>query len=266
LIKLVYGYSNPKLTKVIHYSKPRAAELAKLFSNMYRYIDFAIGNEFMMIAEDHGCDIYEVLNLVNKDYKRGGLKSPGLTAGPCLVKDGFFLIDKSPYMELVTAAWRMNENVPGYLLSKIKRAYPDLHGKKVVILGMTFKKNIDDTRLSLAPKMARHFEAEGALVYTYDPYVAKGDLKKILKNADIVVLGVNHDEFKDITLSLLIDLSSDECLICDIWNLYGTGKLIYGKDLLAKKAKATLKQEDLAKLQSKGLVEKEKKSYSGLVS
>ena len=57
---------------------------------MYRYIDFAIGNEFMMIAEDYGCDYYDVLNLVNKDYKRGGLKSSGFTGGPCLVKDGFF--------------------------------------------------------------------------------------------------------------------------------------------------------------------------------
>ena len=142
-----------KIAPKILFTNTRSAELAKLFCNMYRYIDFAIGNEFMMIAESYGCDIYDVLKLVNNDYKRAGLKSPGLTAGPCLVKDGFFLIDKSPYMELVTAAWRLNENIPGYLLSRIKEQVGDLTKKKVAILGLAFKKNIDDTLAFLTEKI-----------------------------------------------------------------------------------------------------------------
>ncbi len=216
-----------KITPKILFTDSRSAELAKLFCNMYRYIDFAIGNEFMMIAESYDCNIYEVLNLVNKDYKRAGLKSPGLTAGPCLVKDGFFLIDKSPFMELVTAAWRLNENIPGYLLSRIKEKLKDLHKKKVAILGLAFKKNIDDIRYSLSPKLQRYFLAEGCKVATHDPYIDSQTLNETLKGADILIMGMNHDAFKELNLSTLKELVSPECLICDIWNLFNTGKIIF---------------------------------------
>lgn len=216
-----------KIAPSILFTNPKAAELSKLFCNMYRYIDFAIGNEFMMIAESYGCDIYEVLNLVNKDYKRAGLKSPGLTAGPCLVKDGFFLIDKSPYMELVTAAWRLNENIPGYLLSRIKTQIGDLHKKNVAILGLAFKKNIDDIRYSLSPKLQRYFLAEGAKVSISDPYIDSQPINDALKDADILVIGVDHDNYKEINFDLLKTLVSQDCLICDIWNIFGTGKIIF---------------------------------------
>ncbi len=225
-----------KIAPSILLTNPRSAELAKLFCNMYRYIDFAIGNEFMMIAESYGTDIYEVLNLVNKDYKRGNLKSPGFTAGPCLVKDGFFLIDKSPYMELVTAAWRLNENIPGYLLSRVKAEIKDLHRKKVAILGLAFKKNIDDTRYSLSPKLQRYFLAEGAQVSIHDPLIDSEPLENTLKGAEILIMGINHDEFRKITFNYLENSLAEDCLIVDIWNMFGTGKIVfYLKDILVVK-------------------------------
>ena len=225
-----------KVAPKILFTKPKSAELAKLFCNMYRYIDFAIGNEFMMISESYGCDIYEVLQLVNEDYKRGGLKSPGLTAGPCLVKDGFFLIDKSPYMELVTAAWRLNENIPGYLLSRIKSQFKDLHKKKVGILGLAFKKNIDDIRFSLSPKLQRYFLAEGAKVSVSDPFIDSQLIDDVLKGADILIIGVDHDIYKKLNFEYLKSLVSPDCLICDIWNNFGTGKIVfYLRDFLGKK-------------------------------
>ncbi|OGE36548.1 hypothetical protein A3D79_02900 [Candidatus Daviesbacteria bacterium RIFCSPHIGHO2_02_FULL_39_8] len=224
-----------KIAPKILYTNPRAAELAKLFCNMYRYIDFAIGNEFMMIAEDYSCDIYEILNLVNNDYKRAGLKSPGLTAGPCLVKDGFFLIDKSPFMELVTAAWRLNENIPGYLLSRIKSEIKDLHKKKVSILGLAFKKNIDDIRYSLSPKLQRYFSAEGARVSVSDPYIDSQPIQDALKDANILIIGVDHDVYKDVNFDYLKKFVSEDLLICDIWNIFGTGKIMfYLKDVVSK--------------------------------
>jgi len=106
--------------KIMH-TDARSAELAKLFTNMYRYINFAIANEFMMLADAHERSIYEIIDLVNKDYKRGGLKVPGLTAGPCLFKDGFFLINKIPFTELIMNSWKLNESVPAYLIEKIKK-------------------------------------------------------------------------------------------------------------------------------------------------
>lgn len=240
-----------KIAPKILFTKPRAAELAKLFCNMYRYIDFAIGNEFMMISESYGVDIYEVLNLVNKDYKRGNLKSPGFTAGPCLVKDGFFLIDKSPYMELVTAAWRLNENIPGYLLSRVKAEIKDLHKKKVAILGLAFKKNIDDIRYSLSPKLQRYFLAEGAKVSVHDPLIDSEPLEDALKGAEILIMGINHDEFSKINLEYLHNLVSPECLIADIWNIFGTGKIVfYLKDFLDVKKQIKIRGNGQLRLKS----------------
>lgn len=243
-----------KIAPEILFTKPRSAELAKLFCNMYRYIDFAIGNEFMMIAESYGCDIYEVLGLVNKDYKRGNLKSPGFTAGPCLVKDGFFLIDKSPYMELVTAAWRLNENIPGYILSRIKAEVKDLHRRKVAILGLAFKKNIDDIRYSLSPKLQRYFLAEGAKVAVHDPFIDSQPLQDSIAGADILILGVNHDAFRSLTFEHLRDQVSEDCLIFDIWNMFGTGRILfYLKDILEVKKRPLAEGNGEAKLYRKHL-------------
>lgn len=216
-----------KLTNKMLYTDSRSAELAKLYCNMYRYVDFAIGNEFMLIADSHQRNIYEILRLVNDGYKRGGLKGPGFTAGPCLVKDGFFLLDKSPYLDLVAAAWRLNENIPGFLLSKIKGRCGDLDGKKVALLGLTFKKNIDDTRYSLSLKLQNYLVTEGAKVFTHDPFIESSSLKESLKGADILIIATNHDAFKSLKIENLKKIVSKNCVICDIWNMLGTGKIIF---------------------------------------
>ena len=216
-----------KLTNKILFTNPRAAELAKLYCNMYRYIDFAIGNQFMLIAESYNQNIYEIVNLVNNGYKRGGLKGPGFTAGACLVKDGFFLIDKTPYLDLIAAAWRINESIPGFLVNQLKKINESLVGKKVALLGLGFKKNIDDTRYSLSLKMAKYLANEGALVVTHDPYLPTESLENSLKNADVVVVAVNHDVFKNIKLEWVRKFVKKSCLICDIWNVFGKGKILF---------------------------------------
>lgn len=225
-----------KLTKKLLYTDARSAELAKLYCNMYRYVDFAIGNEFMLIADDHQRDIYEILRLVNDGYKRSGLKGPGLTAGPCLVKDGFFLLDKSPYLDLVAAAWRLNENIPGFLLRKIRQASGNLAGKKVALLGLTFKKNIDDLRYSLSLKLEHYLITEGAKVFSHDPFVKSSPLDETLKNADILVIATNHDNFFKLKLKDIKKVASKDCVVCDIWNIFNTGKIMFNlKDISADK-------------------------------
>ncbi len=216
-----------KITEKIHFSNPLSSELAKLYCNIYRYIDFAIGNEFMMIAEEQGADIYEVLRLANEGYKRNGIKSPGFTAGPCLVKDSFFLLDKSPYLELMTAAWRINENVPGFVLHKAKERVGNLIGKKVAILGLAFKKNIDDPRYSLTPKLHNHFLGEGSEVKIHDPFIESSSLEETLTDADIVVIAVDHDVFRKFDLDEIRKFAKPDCLICDIWNIYKVGRIFY---------------------------------------
>lgn len=216
-----------RLTKKILYTDSRSAELSKLFCNMYRYVDFAIGNEFMLIADSHQRDIYEVLRLVNEGYKRGGLKGPGLTAGPCLVKDGFFLLDKSPYLDLVAAAWRLNENIPGFLLSKIKKELGTLDGKKIALLGLAFKRNIDDVRYSLSLKLQNYLLTEGAKVFTNDPLIKSQSLEECLKDADLVVVAVNHNAYMKLKLKDIKKVIKKNALVCDIWNIFKTGKIVF---------------------------------------
>jgi UDP-N-acetyl-D-mannosaminuronic acid dehydrogenase len=216
-----------KLTATIHHSDARSVELAKLYCNMYRYINFAIANEFMMIAKQHDREIHNIINLVNSGYKRGGLKTPGFTAGPCLYKDGFFLVNKSPFTELITTSWKINESIPAYLIEQIKKEI-NLIDKKVAILGLSFKKNIDDNRNSLSYRARKIFVAEGAKVTLHDPFIEPGDLNNVLKGADVVLIAMNHDLYKkEITIEKLQEQTGKETIVCDIWNMLNTGKVIF---------------------------------------
>lgn len=204
----------------------RSAELSKLFCNMYRYIDFAVANEFMMIASQHGRDIYPILAAVNTGYKRGGIKLPGLTGGPCLYKDGFFLTGKIPYNELIASAWKIHETTPAYLVEQV-RALKPIDGCQAAILGLTFKKNIDDTRNSLAFKLKKILLSEGAEVRLHDPFIASSSLEDALGGADIVFFAMNHDAFRAVTLDVLRRLARPDAVVCDIWNMLGTGKIVF---------------------------------------
>ena len=204
----------------------RSAELSKLFCNMYRYIDFAIGNEFMMIASQHGRDIYPILQAVNTGYKRGGIKLPGLTGGPCLYKDGFFLTGKIPYNELIASAWKIHETVPAYLVDQAS-AFKPIDGCKAAILGLAFKKNIDDTRNSLAYKLRKILLAEGAEVHLHDPLIPSEPLEDALRDADFVFFAMNHDAYREVNADYLRARVRPDAVVCDIWNLLGTGKIAF---------------------------------------
>ena len=204
----------------------RSAELAKLFCNMYRYIDFAVGNEFMMIAAQHGREVHPILDAVNRDYKRGGIKSPGLTGGPCLYKDGFFLVGKIPYNELIASAWKIHETTPAYLVERV-RAYRAIDGAKAAILGLAFKRDIDDTRNSLAFKLKKILLAEGADVHLHDPLVPSQSLADVLRGASFVFLAMNHSAFESLTPARLRELAKPDAVVCDIWNLLRTDRIVF---------------------------------------
>jgi UDP-N-acetyl-D-mannosaminuronic acid dehydrogenase len=217
-----------KITSKISKTDAKSAELAKIFTNMYRYINFAISNEFAILAMEHNKNIYEILELVNKDYKRANIPSPGFTAGPCLYKDGFFLLNNIPFNELISVSWRINENLPLYLLNKIKQQTP-LKNKKAVILGMAFKKNSDDTRNSLSYKLKKALIREQCDVVTHDPYIKElnTNLKETLKDAEIVFIAMNHDQYKDLSKEFLSTIVAKDCTVCDLWNLADGGEIIY---------------------------------------
>lgn len=210
-----------------------SGELAKLFTNMYRYISFAVANEFMVIASNFNKDIYEIVNLVNKNYKRGGLALPGLTAGPCLFKDGLFLINDLPYADLILTSWKINESIPLFLVKKLKEKI-HLDGKKAVILGLAFKPEIDDIRESLSFKVRKAFLRERAEVILHDPFVTdyqrqavEKDLDKALNKAHVVFIATNHKLYKSLTVDNLQKMVSKDCIVCDVWNVLKTDKIIF---------------------------------------
>lgn len=212
----------------VNKSDATSAELAKLFTNMYRYINFAIANEFMILAGNYNRDIYNIVDLVNRNYKRGGLALPGLTGGPCLFKDGFFLIGDVPFADLIATSWKINESIPLFLINKVRQRRK-LEGKKAVILGLAFKAEIDDMRESLAFKVNKALERERAKVFLHDPYIPeyKTDLNKILKNADFVFIATNHSLYRKFSIQEVKKLVSKSCVICDVWNVFKTNKIVF---------------------------------------
>lgn len=210
-----------------------SSELAKLFSNMYRYINFAIANEFMVIADKFDKDIYEIKNLVNFGYSRGGLASPGLTGGPCLFKDGFFLISDLPYSDLISTSWKINESVPTLLIKQLSEKVK-LENKKVALLGLGFKADIDDIRESLSFKVRKGFFRERSKVTLHDPFVSEyqyqeieKDVYKALKGAEIIFIAVDHSQYKKLDIKKVKRIASKNCIVCDVWNVLNTGKIIF---------------------------------------
>lgn len=201
------------------------AELLKLFTNMYRYINFAVGNEFLVIAEEWGANIHEIVALSNKNYPRGGPKIPGFTAGPCLFKDGFFLTSTIPFSDLISTAWKTNENLPGYLINKAKRIKP-LKGAKSVVLGMAFKANSDDDRLSLSHKIKKILKRESANVVTHDVFRDGENFEEAIKDAEFLVMATPHNQYKK-PLEYYKKFVKPGCVIIDVWNVFGKDTVIF---------------------------------------
>ncbi len=201
------------------------AELLKLFTNMYRYINFAIANEFLVIAEHWGGSIHEIVKMANKNYPRDGLKSPGFTAGPCLFKDGFFLTSGMPFPELINAAWSINEGMPAYLVNKVKNL-TSLKGKNCLIMGMSFKSNNDDQRASLSHKLKKVLKREMANVQLHDVYTHDSNFEDHLKESDVVFIATPHDEYKK-DLAHYKNHMRDGAIVVDIWNTLKQKEIIF---------------------------------------
>jgi UDP-N-acetyl-D-mannosaminuronic acid dehydrogenase len=226
--QIVGGIDGPSRERAVAFFEGlTGAEIGKLFCNVYRYIDFAIGNEFMMIADMFDRDIHELVELVNKGYKRAGLKRPGMTGGPCLYKDGFFLVERTPYPDLLTTAWKINESVPAYLIEGLAKRMGSLENKVVAVLGLAFKREIDDTRNSLSYKAVKILGRRGAAVLKHDPYVMPADLDEILSKADAVIVCTDHDVYKKLGSKGLTQKTRAGTHVADVWNVFGRGKVFF---------------------------------------
>jgi UDP-N-acetyl-D-mannosaminuronic acid dehydrogenase len=221
----------------IVYTTPVQAELAKIWANILRYTNFALPNLLMMDCERYGANVFEVIDLINRDYPRGGISQPGLTAGTCLRKDFAFSEERSNAPGMLLAVSRVNESVPLFLVEGTRRRLGALANRKIAVLGLAFKADTDDERDSLAHKLIRLLERELADVAVHDPHVATptASLEQALEDADAVVVTANHSEFREPrTLAAIAALATEECLVVDPWNCWGAGQVFaYASELAA---------------------------------
>ncbi len=216
---------------------PVQAELAKIWTNILRYTTFALPNLLMMDCERYGANVFDVIELINHDYPRGGIASPGLTAGTCLRKDFAFSEERSHAPGMLLAVSRVNESVPLFLVEGIKRRLGGLESRKVAVLGLTFKRDTDDERDSLSPKLIRLLERELADVAICDPHAHSPTqpVAEAVQDADVVIVATNHSEFeRPDTLDTIASRAAPECLIVDPWNALGTAQVFaYATEVLA---------------------------------
>ena len=207
--------------KVIR-TTPEEAELAKLFTNTWRYIKFAAANQFWMMANDSGVNFENVRDAIRFEYPRAAdFPAAGFTAGPCLFKDTMQLAAFSNNtFALGNSAMMINEGLPLYLVERLSKQY-DLGNSKVGLLGMAFKGESDDNRSSLAYKLKRILKFKSDGVLTADPYV-KNDFElvseeRVLAESDIVIISAPHLRYKELRI---------EKPVVDIWNLRGNGSAV----------------------------------------
>jgi UDP-N-acetyl-D-mannosaminuronic acid dehydrogenase len=199
---------------------PLEAEITKLMANSWRYLEFAIANQFYMIAEEKGVDFHKIYKAVTYDYPRArGYKRPGLAAGPCLFNDTMQLASYFDHrFYLGHSAMLVNEGLATFIVEKTcQQTGGSLWGRTIGLLGMAFKANSDDTRESLAFKVKRGLEFAGARVVFHDPYLPDSTpLAEVLSSSDVLVITTPHDDYAGLRA---------EAPVIDVWGFLGTPEL-----------------------------------------
>lgn len=208
------------LTGVTVRLNPEEAEMAKLFTNVWRYIKFAASNQLFMMANDFGLDYERIRSALAFEYPRANdIPRAGFAAGPCLFKDTMQLAAFTDNkFVLGHSAMLVNEGLPLYVVTKMGERFPDLSKMTVGILGMAFKSESDDTRSSLSYKLRRILRFRAGTVICADPYVTT-DPKlvphdELMATADVIVVGAPHERYR----ALMTDKP-----IVDIWGVTGNG-------------------------------------------
>lgn len=215
------------------------AEMIKLMENTYRDVNIAIANEFSRLADRFGIDVWEAIRLANL-HPRVNILNPGPgVGGHCISVDPWFLVEAAPDIsKLIFQARNVNDSQPIFVLNSLKKLLGDnLYGKKIAILGLSYKPEVDDLRESPAVEIAHLLIREGALIKCYEPFKSDAriegltivpSLEQVTNDADTIVILVNHKQFglitpdnlRMITKARLI-FDSVNCLDDEIWKDQG---------------------------------------------
>lgn len=222
------------------------AELAKLFSNLARYLQFALGNHLAMVAEQFGADIHLIRRLANDRYPREKLAPPGLAGGPCLGKDFGMVSEWVAEVDLGLSAWRLNESVPLFLVRRLDLRAP-LRDRRVGVLGYAYKADIDDVRETPVSKLVRTVQRRApAEVRVSDPNLPArihDPLNGAIENheawataawSERLFVAMPHRGFRDILVRL--GAERPDVWIADVWNVGGIDRMFYQASELAQAA------------------------------
>ena len=214
--KLESGKLFKKISKKIIYTEIIEAELIKLFSNAYRYINFSISNQFYMMCKNQGLDFFKIRNFMMDNYKRNtSVPKAGFTAGPCLLKDTMQLSSFYKHnFPLCHTAMSINEGLPKFIVNKLSEKY-DLRKKTIGILGLSFKKENDDIRDSLSIKLLKYLKSKKIKTLQSDEYYKdKKNINKndLVKRSDILIIATPHKAYKKLKINKKKE-------IVDIWGL-----------------------------------------------
>jgi len=193
------------------------AEMVKLMENTYRDINIAIANEFSRLADRFGVDIWEAIQIANR-HPRVKILRPGPgVGGHCISVDPWFLVEAAPDLTpLVRTAREVNDAQPQFTVGLVERALGSLAGKRLAVLGLAFKPNVDDLRESPAIEVARLLQAGGAQVKAYEPYRLDANLpglelvpslESALDGADALLLLVAHTQFLQLDPGVIAHLT-----------------------------------------------------------
>ena len=193
----------------IYESNVKTAEFVKLMENTYRDINIALANEFSLIAEEFGIDIWKAIRLANH-HPRVDILNPGPgVGGHCLAIDPFFLAGKSKNSRIVKLAREINDFMAFHVVKSAKKMIGDIHNPTITLLGLAYKGDVDDVRESPSLKIKKIAEGEGFNVKAFDPLVKDRsssckDINEASLGSDCIILVTDHSEFKNIDPKTLL--------------------------------------------------------------
>ena len=205
-----------KVCKKIIYTKVIEAELVKLFSNAYRYINFSISNQFYMICQNQNLNFFKIRDIMKDGYLRNSsIPMSGFTAGPCLLKDTMQLSSFYNHKFLLGhSAMTINEGIPKFIINKLEKKF-NLKKKTVGVLGLAFKSETDDIRDSLSIKLLQLLKSKKVKTLQSDEYFkTKENIDKIdlIKKSDIIIVSTPHKAYKKLKIGR-------NKILVDIWGL-----------------------------------------------
>ncbi|MBE7535187.1 MAG: nucleotide sugar dehydrogenase [Anaerolineales bacterium] len=215
----------------IHETDATTAEMVKIMENATRDVNIALANEFARLAEKFGVDVWEAIRLANL-HPRINILNPGPgVGGHCISVDPWFFVEAAPEVSsLIYQARKVNDEQPRFVVEKAQQAFGELRNKRIAVLGLAYKPDVDDLRESPAVEVVRLLQKDGAIVRAWEPFAPSAKLEGIdmaadfdsaIKDVDAILLLVSHSQFRSLDPASIASKTNARIAIdaVNAWNL-----------------------------------------------